>query len=330
MGRYIARRLLMMIPTLIAISIVSFVIIQLPPGDFLTAYVGNLEAQGVEVNQEAIAALEQQYGLGQPIYVQYGKWIWGVLHGDFGRSFSWNAPVSDLIWGRLGLTVLISTITLLFTWLISFPVGIYSAVKQYSVGDYIFTALGFLGVAIPNFLLALVLMVVSYMYFGQSVGGLFSPQFVDAPWSWPRVVDMLQHIWIPLIVLGTSGTAGLIRIMRANLLDELEQPYVVTARAKGQTEFKLLMRYPVRAALNPFVSTVGWSLAGLVSGSTIVAVVLNLEMTGPLLLQALVAQDMYLAGSFILMLSVLTVIGTLISDILLAWLDPRIRLSLKS
>lgn len=329
MLRYIARRVVTMIPTLIAISIVSFIIIQLPPGDFLTSYVANLEAQGEGVDEQTIAALQKRYGLGQPIHIQYGKWVWGILHGDFGQSFRWNAPVSDLIWGRLGLTVLVSSTTLVLTWLISFPVGIYSAVKQYSLGDYIFTTAGFLGVAIPNFLIALVLMVLTYVYLGQSVGGLFSPEYVEAPWTWARVVDLFNHMWIPLIVLGTSGTASLIRIMRANLLDELEKPYVVTARAKGQSEFRLLMRYPVRAALNPFVSTVGWSLAQLVSGSTITAVVLNLPMTGPLMLQALVAQDMYLAGSFILMLSVLTVIGTLLSDILLAWLDPRIRLSLR-
>ncbi len=330
MLRYIGRRLLMMIPTLIAISIVSFIIIQLPPGDFLTAYVANLEAEGVMVRESEIAALRKQYGLGQPIYVQYGKWVWGMLHGNFGRSFRWNAPVADLIWDRLGLTVLISFFTLIFTWIVAFPVGIYSAVKQYSIGDYIATALGFLGAATPNFLLALVLMVGTYIYFGESVGGLFSPDFVDAPWSWARFVDLLKHVWVPVVVLGTSGTAYLIRIMRANLLDELEKPYVTTARAKGQTEFKTLMRYPVRAALNPFVSTVGWSLAQLVSGSMIVAVVLNLPTTGPLLLQALLAQDMYLAGSFIMLLSVLTLIGTLISDILLAWLDPRIRLTMRS
>jgi peptide/nickel transport system permease protein len=325
---YIARRVMAMIPTVIAISILSFVIIQLPPGDFLTSYVAGLEAQGERVEPEVIAGLEKRYGLGQPIYVQYGKWIWGVLHGDFGQSFRWGAPVSKLIWGRLGLTVLVSFSTLIITWLISFPVGIYSAVKQYSVGDYAFTIIGFLGVAIPDFLIALVLMVLTYVYLGQSVGGLFSPEYVDAPWTWARVRDLLNHMWIPLIVLGTGGTASLIRIMRANLLDEIEKPYVITARAKGQREFTLLMRYPVRAALNPFVSTVGWTLASLVSGSTIVAVVLNLPMVGPLMLSALISQDMYLAGSFILMLSILTVIGTLLSDILLAWLDPRIRLSL--
>ena len=329
MLRYAMRRVLMMIPTLIIISIVSFVIIQLPPGDFLTAYVANMEAEGEHIDEATLAGLRARYGLGQPIYVQYLKWIWGVLRGDFGQSFRWNAPVSGLIWGRLGLTVLVSFVTLVFTWLVAFPVGIYSAVKQYSIGDYVATAIGFLGVATPNFLLALVLMVFSYAYLGQSVGGLFSPRYAEAPWTWDKVRDLLNHIWIPLVVLGTSGAAGLIRTMRANLLDELEKPYVVTARAKGQREMTLLMRYPVRAALNPFVSTVGWSLAGLASGTTIVAVVLNLPMVGPLMLGALISQDMYLAGSLILMLSVLTVVGTLISDILLAWLDPRIRLSLR-
>lgn len=328
MLRYIVRRVVAMIPTVIAISIVSFVIIQLPPGDFLTSYVASLEAQGERIEPEVIASLEKRYGLGQPIHVQYGKWVWGVLHGDFGQSFRWGRPVSQLIWGRLGLTVLVSFVTLVVTWLISFPVGIYSAVRQYSVGDYVFTILGFLGVATPNFLIALVLMVLTYVYLGESVGGLFSPEYVDAPWTWARVVDLLKHLWIPLVVLGTSGTASLIRVMRANLLDEMEKPYVTTARAKGQREFVLLMRYPVRAALNPFVSTVGWTLPALVSGATIVAVVLNLPMVGPLMLGALISQDMYLAGSFILMLSILTVIGTLVSDILLAWLDPRIRLSL--
>jgi len=329
MLKYIERRVLMMIPTLIAISMVSFAIIQLPPGDFLTAYVSNMEAMGENIDEATIAGLRARYGLGQPMYVQYAKWIWGVLHGDFGQSFRWNAPVSGLIWGRLGLTVIVSFCTLVFTWLVSFPVGIYSAVRQYSIGDYVSTALGFLGVATPNFLLALVLMVLSYSIFGQSVGGLFSPEYADAPWTWAKIWDLAKHMWIPLVVLGTSGTAGLIRVMRANLLDELEKPYVITARAKGQKESTLLLRYPVRAALNPFVSTLGWSLAGLVSGSTIVAVVLNLPMVGPLMLGALISQDMYLAGAFILLLSVLTVIGTLLSDILLAWLDPRIRLSLR-
>lgn len=326
MLRYIGWRLLMMIPTIFVISVVSFIVIQLPPGDFLTSYVAGITARGETIDDATIQSLRNAYGLGQPIYVQYFKWITGVLHGDFGQSFTWRVSVSSLIWDRVWLTILVSLVTLLFTWVVAFPIGIYSAVRQYSILDYVFTFIGFIGVAVPGFLLALVLMVVAFAQFNMSVGGLFSPDFVDAPWSWGRVVDLLKHIWIPVIVLGLSGTASLIRIMRANLLDELHKPYVVTARLKGQSEFKLLLRYPVRAALNPFVSTLGWTLPQLVSGSTIVAVVLSLPLTGPMMLQALLAQDMYLAGSFILILSVLTVIGTLVSDILLAWLDPRIRL----
>ncbi len=266
-------------------------------------------------------------GWGSPCTCSILKWITGVLHGDFGQSFTWHVSVSSLIWDRVWLTILVSFVTLMFTWIVAFPIGIYSAVRQYSILDYVFTFIGFIGVAVPSFLLALVLMVFAFAQFNMSVGGLFSPGFEDAPWSWVKFGDLLKHMWIPVIVLGLSGTASLIRIMRANLLDELNKAYVVTARAKGQSEYKLLMRYPVRAALNPFVSTLGWTIPHLVSGSTIVAVVLNLPLTGPMMLQALVSQDMYLAGSFILILSVLTVIGTLISDILLAWLDPRIRLS---
>jgi peptide/nickel transport system permease protein len=330
MLRFIGWRLVMMIPTLFVVSIISFTIIQLPPGDFLTSYVAGISARGESIDETEIIALRNAYGLGDPIYVQYFKWISGVLHGDFGQSFTWRVPVAKLIWERVWLTVLISFITLMFTWMLAFPIGIYSAVRQYSILDYVFTFFGFVGVAVPGFLLALILMVVAYAQFNLSVGGLFSPPFQDAPWSWEKFVDLLQHVWIPVIVLGLSGTASLIRIMRANLLDELNRPYVTTARAKGQGEFTLLMRYPVRAALNPFVSTLGWTLPQLVSGSTIVAVVLSLPLTGPMMLQALVAQDMYLAGSFILILSTLTVIGTLISDILLAWLDPRIRLDKSS
>jgi peptide/nickel transport system permease protein len=315
----------MMIPTIIVVSIISFVIIQLPPGDWLTTYVANLEAEGEEVDEATLAALEARYGLGQPIYTQYLKWVWGILHGDFGQSFAWSAPVADLIWDRLLLTVVLSLSTLLLTWLIAFPVGIYSAVRKYSFGDYFVTALGFLGMATPNFLLALVLMVIAFAWLNESVSGLFSPEYIDAPWSLARVWDLLKHLWIPMLILGTSGTASLIRTMRANLLDELNKPYIVTARAKGLKESKLLLRYPVRVALNPFVSTIGWTLPALISGSTVTATVLNLPSTGPLLLQALTSQDMFLAGSFILMLSILTVIGTLISDILLAFLDPRIR-----
>ncbi|NLY29096.1 MAG: ABC transporter permease [Firmicutes bacterium] len=326
MLQFIIRRLLYMIPTLIAISIVSFILIQLPPGDYLTSMVAGLRDQGVEVDAAQLAALQQRYGLGQPIYVQYWKWVSGILlRGDFGQSFEWQRPVSGLIWQRLGLTVIVSVSTMLFVWIIAFPIGIYSAVKQYSIGDYIATFFGFIGVAIPGFLLALVLMYIAFRYFGQNVGGLFSPQYVDAPWSWAKLKDLISHLWIPMIVLGTSGAAGLIRVMRANLLDELGKLYVVAARAKGMPEWRLLLKYPVRIALNPFVSGIGWLFPQIVSGSTVVGVVLSLPITGPLLLRALMAQDMYLAGSFLLMLSVMTLIGTLVSDILLAWLDPRIR-----
>jgi peptide/nickel transport system permease protein len=328
MLQFAVRRILYMIPTLIIVSILSFVIIQLPPGDYLTTVVTNMRASGETIDEAILAAMEQRYGLNQPIYVQYWKWISGILlRGDFGQSFEWNQPVSVLIWGRLALTFTMSLTTLFFTWLVAFPVGIFSAVRQYSIGDYIATVIGYIGLATPNFLLALVLMYIAFKFFNQSVGGLFSPDYADAPWSWGKVWDLFKHLWIPVVIIGTGGTAGLIRIMRANLLDELHKPYVITARAKGMTEFRLTLKYPVRMALNPFVSTVGWTLPVLVSGSAVVSIVLALPTTGPLLLRALMSQDMYLAGSFIMLLSVLTVIGTFISDILLAWLDPRIRLT---
>jgi peptide/nickel transport system permease protein len=316
-----------MVPTILVISIVSFIIIHLPPGDFLTSYVAGITARGESIDDATIQALRSAYGLGEPWHVQYIKWITGVLHGDFGQSFTYHVAVSSLIWDRVWLTVAISFITLLFTWVMAFPIGIYSAVRPYSILDYLFTFIGFIGLAVPGFLLALILLVVAFDKFGMSVGGLFSPPFENAPWTWSRVVDLFQHIWIPVIVIGLGGTASLIRVMRANLLDELHKPYVTTARVKGQSELTLLLRYPVRAALNPFVSTLGWTLPQLVSGSTIVAVVLSLPMVGPMMLAALLSQDMYLAGSFILILSTLTVVGTLVSDILLAWLDPRIRMS---
>lgn len=326
MLEYISRRILYMVPTVIAVSLVSFAIIQLPPGDYLTTVLAQLSAQGDLVEEDVIAALGARYGLGQPLYVQYYKWISGiVLRGDFGFSFEWDLPVKALLWERLSLTLMLSLSTLLFTWVVAFPIGIYSAVRQYSIGDYVATTIGFIGLAIPNFLLALVLMYFSFKYLNQSVGGLFSQQYIDASWNWAKFMDLMSHLWIPVVILGTAGTAGLIRIMRANLLDELRKPYVKTARAKGLSETALLLKYPVRIALNPFVSTIGWTLPALFSGSAIVSVVLSLPTTGPLLLRALIAQDMYLAGSFILMLGVLTIIGTLVSDILLAWLDPRIR-----
>ncbi|MCC6453307.1 MAG: ABC transporter permease [Caldilineaceae bacterium] len=325
MVKFIVRRLLMTIPTLIAIAIVSFALIQLPPGDFMTSYIAQLESTGTILDDSQVASLRERYGLDQPIYEQFLKWSWNMLHGDFGVSFLWNKPVNELIWERLGLTFIISITTLMFTWVVALPIGVYSAVKQYSVGDYAVTFVGFLGRGIPDFMLALVLMYVMLTYFGISAGGLFSLEYRDAAWSWGKVWDLIQHLWVPIIVLGTSSTAGLIRITRNNLLDELHKPYVETARAKGVSEWRLLWKYPVRLALNPFISTVGWVLPTLISGSTIVSVVLSLPTTGPLLLNALLAQDMYLAGSFLFILSVFTVIGTLISDILLAWLDPRIR-----
>jgi len=277
------------------------------------------------VDQERLALLRQRYGLDEPFIVQYWRWITGVLQGDFGISFEWQQPVSELIWERMALSVTLALSTLLFTWAVAFPIGVYSAVRKYSIGDYVATTFGFLGLATPNFLLALVLMYVAVVYFGADVSGLFSEQYQTAPWSWAKLVDLLQHLWIPVIILGTSQSASLIRIMRANLLDELNRPYVTTARAKGVPEFRLLVKYPVRLALNPFISMIGWAFPQLISGAVITAFVLSLPTAGPLMLQALLAQDMYLAGAFILLLCSLTVIGMLVSDILLALIDPRIR-----
>ncbi len=321
---YIGRRILYLIPTLLIVSIIAFAVIQLPPGDFLASLISS----AVEtVDQAQVDALRQRYGLDEPVYVQYWKWISGIItKGDFGDSFEWNRPVSDLIWERLGLTMVISLITLAFVWIVSIPIGIYSAVKKYTVGDYIVTVIGFIGLAIPNFLLALVLMYIAFRYFGQSVGGLFSPDYIDAEWSLDRVIDLLSHIWLPVIILGTAGTAALIRVMRANLLDELSKLYVDAARARGLSEVRLLFKYPVRVALNPLVSAMAWVFPALVSGSAITSIVLNLQTTGPLLYRSLQSQDMYLAGSLILLVSVLTIMGTLVSDILLAWIDPRIQL----
>jgi peptide/nickel transport system permease protein len=314
-----------MIPILVAISIITFIIIQLPPGDFLTQLKAELMESGETVDQAELEALRQRYGLDQPMYMQYLQWAWNFLHGDFGHSFEWNKPVSELIGERLGLTVLISVATLLFTWAVSIPIGIYSAVRQYSWLDHFLTFIGFIGLATPNFLFALVLLWISYAYLGLSVGGLFSPEYSEAPWSIAKCWDLMKHLWIPVVIVGTAHTAKFIRIIRGNLLDELRKPYVTTARAKGLTEVRLILKYPVRVAVNPLVSTIGWTLPELVSGIAITAVVLNLPTTGPLLLTALLSQDMYLAGSFLMLLSVLTVIGTLVSDILLAWVDPRIR-----
>ncbi len=314
-----------MIPTLVVISIVSFILIQLPPGDYLTAYIATLSASGDAVDEALAASLRRQYGLDQPIYVQYYRWISGIFRGNFGYSFEWNQPVRSLIGERLALSIVVSVASLLFSWAIALPIGIYSAVRQYSVFDYIFTFIGFIGVSIPNFLLALVLMYLANRHFGLSVGGLFSAEFVNAPWSMARVLDMGRHLILPMVIIGMASTTGLIRIMRANLLDELRRPYVETARAKGMKRVRLVLKYPVRIALNPFISTVGFILPQIISGEIIVSVVLSLPTAGPLLLRALLSQDMYLAGSFVLLLATLTVIGMLLSDILLAWLDPRIR-----
>ncbi len=325
MGEFIIRRIFLMIPTLIIISVISFFLIQLPPGDFVDSYIATLEQNDEDVSQELIDNLRDRYGIGQPFIVSYVKWFSGVVVGNFGFSFDHNRPVKELIGERLALTFVVTFTTMIFTWVVSFSIGVFSALRPHSIGDYIATFIGFIGLAIPNFMLALVLMFAGYKWFGFSVGGLFSLDYMNAPWSWGKVVDLLQHIWVPVLVIGTAGTAGMIRIMRANLLDELHKPYVETARAKGLPEWKVIAKYPVRLALNPFVSTLGWMLPRLVSGGAIVAVVLSLPTTGPLLLDALKSQDMYLAGSFLFMLSSLTVVGTLVSDVLLALLDPRIR-----
>ncbi|HEY8458690.1 MAG TPA: ABC transporter permease [Actinopolymorphaceae bacterium] len=324
---YIVRRVVYMVPTVFLISVVAFLIIALPPGDYLTTLVTQMRAQGVELDQGQLAALQQRYGLGEPLHVQYLKWVSAIVTDlDFGQSFQFNRPVADLLAQRLPITIVMAAATLVFTWIVAFPIGLYSAVRQYSVGDYLFTTIGFLGLAIPNFLIALVLMYLGYRFFGLSVGGLFSPAYAEAGWNLGKVVDLLAHLWVPVVVLGTAGTAGLIRVLRNNLLDELRKPYVVAARARGIPERRLVLKYPLRIAMNPFVSTIGWILPALVSGEVIVAQVLSLPTTGPLLLSALLSQDMYLAGSLILIVSVLTVIGTLVSDIALAWLDPRVRL----
>jgi peptide/nickel transport system permease protein len=327
MLRFIAKRLLWMVPALFAVSFLAFVLIQLPPGDFVTSYIATLAASNEIVDQNAAAALRERFGLNDPMLWQYAKWIGGIItRGDFGLSFEWQQPVSDLIWERMALTLVLTLATLIATWAIALPIGVYSAVRKYSIGDYIVTSISFAGLAIPSFLLALVLMYVAAIEFGQDVSGLFSPAYEKAPWSIAKTWDLLQHLWIPVLILAVSGTASLIRVMRANMLDEIHKPYVTTARAKGLSEFRLLLKYPVRVALNPFISTLAWLLPNLVSGSIVVAIVLNLPTAAPLLLQSLMAQDMYLAGAFVLLICALTLIGSLISDILLALVDPRIRL----
>jgi len=323
---YIIRRFLYMLLLLVLASVVSFLVIVLPPGDFLTSYINQLESQGTHVTVDLAIALRRQYGLDQPIYMQYLKWVWKLLHGDMGRSFQWQRPVSELIQERLPMTLIVSFLSLLLEYAIAIPIGIYSAVRQYSIGDYFFTVMGFIGVSVPNFLLALVLIVWLYRTFGVSAAGLYSAQFKGEPWTWAKIADLLKHLPLPIIVIGMSGTAYIIRVMRGMMLDELNRPYVTTARAKGLTELRTLMKYPVRVAMNPIVSTIGWSLPNIFSGMTIAAIVLGLPTIGPILYQALQQQDMFLASSTVLIITALTIVGTLISDILLAWLDPRIRL----
>ncbi|RXT15615.1 ABC transporter permease [Rhizobium leguminosarum] len=324
---FIAKRFLWMIPSLFAVSFLAFVLIQLPPGDYVTTYIATLAASNEIVDQNTAAQLRERFGLGDPMLVQYFKWIWGILtRGDFGISFEWQQPVSDLIWERMALTLVLALSTLIATWAIALPIGVFSAVRKYSIGDYFFTAFTFFGLAVPSFLLALVLMYIAAVEFGQDVGGLFSPEYENASWSFAKMVDLFSHLWLPVIILAVSSTASLIRVMRANMLDELPKPYVTTARAKGLSEFRLLIKYPLMIALNPFISTIAWLLPNLISGSVVVAIVLNLPTAAPLLLQALMAQDMYLAGAFVLLICALTLIGSLISDILLALVDPRIRL----
>ena len=323
---YIVQRLLVMIPTLLAISLIIFIIIQLPPGDYFESHIAELQSQGEAVDQEKIEFLRQEYGFDRPIMEQYVLWVWGMLQGDFGYSFEYRLPVSEVVGDRLYLTALVSFVTIVFTWIVAFPIGLYSAVRQYSWGDYTLTFLGFIGLATPNFLLALVLVYIANVYFGTSVGGLMDPQYIDQPWTWAKILSVMEHIWIPVVVIGTSGTAGMIRRLRANLLDELEKQYVVTGRAKGLPPMKLLLKYPFRLALNFFIADVGSLLPSIISGAAIVEIILSLPTTGPMLLGALRSQDMFLAGSFLMFLAFLTVIGVLISDLALAMLDPRIRL----
>jgi len=325
MLQYILRRTLLVIPTLVVISLVTFAVIQLPPGDFMTSYISNLLAQGENVDEDVLDALRRRYGLDRPMYVQYLRWVWRFIQGDMGVSFLWNKPVSELIWGRVGLTFALSFTAMIIQWLFSLPLGVYSAVRQYSMSDYVLSGVTFVAAGIPHSLIALVLMWGVWALTGFNVTGMFSRDFINAPWSWARVLDLLKHVWVAVLILGFLGGAGLMRTMRANLLDELNTPYVQTARAKGVAERRLLIKYPVRVALNPFVSTVGWSLPGLISGTTITSIVLGLPTAGPLLFEALMAQDMFLAGSFLMILSMLTVIGTFLSDIALGALDPRIR-----
>ena len=325
MRSYLVSRVLGMIPTLAVISVIIFTVIQLPEGDIVSSTLDRLQAQGVDVTEEYVQNLRAQYNLDQPLVLQYFYWAGNFLTGDMGYSYLFSRPVNELVWERLGYTLSITVSALLFTWLVALPIGIYSAVRQYSLGDYVMTTVALVGLATPPFLLALIFMHIGFEWFGVSTGGLFSPEFEDAAWSWARVADLLSHMWLPMVIVGLGAAAFTMRILRANLLDELNKPYVVTARAKGVRPWKLVLKYPVRIAINPFISNIGLMLPSLVSGEALVSLVMGLPTIGPLLLQALLNQDMFLAGSLLMWLAILTVVGILLSDVLLAWVDPRIR-----
>ena len=322
---FLGRRILLAIPTLLIISIVSFLIIQLPPGDFVTVTVAQARESGSFLDEEEDVAMRKRYGIDQPVYVQYLKWLRNLVQGNLGVSFMWTKPIGRLVVERLPWTLLLSSVSLVFVYLVAIPIGVLAATHQYSVSDYVATFVGFVGLAIPNFLFALLFLWLFFLVSGRAVVGLFSQEYLSAAWSFAKFIDLLKHLIIPVVVIGTAGTAGLIRVMRANLLDELKKQYVIVARAKGLAERRLLFRYPVRIAVNPILSTIGWTLPGLVNGELLTALVLGLPTLAPIFLQSLLTQDMYLAGSIVFILSTLTVIGTIISDLLLAWSDPRIR-----
>ena len=328
MLQYIVKRTLVLIPLLLALSIVVFIIIQLPPGDYLTTYINQLRSTGMEVTEDQNMALEARYGFDQPMYIQYLKWMKNLLKGDMGYSFVYNRPVNALVGSRLPATIAISLVSTILIWLIAFPIGFYSATHKYSFGDYAFTGISFFGVSVPEFLLAILIMYLYFLVTRKYAGGLYSDVYAGKPWTWDKIVDMLKHVWIPLLVIAITGTAGLFKTFRANLLDELGKPYVKTARAKGVSNMRLLIKYPVRIALIPFIATVGWMLPGLISGQTVLSMVLSLPTVGPLLITALQNQDMYLAGSIVFVMGLMAMIGTLVSDILLAVTDPRIRNSM--
>ena len=325
MLNYIIRRIFMMVPTLLIISGLVFTIIQLPPGDYFDSYISELRAMGEASDLAEIEELRERYGLDKPLIEQYVRWVGGMVVGDFGYSFEYRLPVSDVVGDRFWLTVLVSILTIIVTWALAFPIGIYSATHKYSWGDYGLTFLGMIGIAVPNFMLALVIMYFANKWFGVSIGGLMDKEFLNQPMSWAKFKSIMEHLWIPVLIIGTSGTAAMIRRLRANLLDELQKQYVVTARAKGLHPKKVLRKYPLRVALNFFISDIGSILPAVISGAEVTAIVLSLETTGPMLVRALSSQDMYLAGSFLMFLAFLTVIGMLVSDIALALLDPRIR-----